>query len=188
VADIKIDGDTLEAMLWRNRVRNLCQQQSQEPGGCGGPGKAGVTASWPITKCKGLLHGFDEWTSRICSLPGRKSRRMDTETGKEVTSLPSLRELTKRCTIAASNASLYRCDGSVDVYEGDRPNNYRLLGSADGPLGRTAKLVPELVATLGCAQHARTKAEVLVFGFTDRSSATAWHIGQSRAIDPGSGT
>jgi hypothetical protein len=57
------------------------------------------------------------------------------------------------------------CDGNVDVYEQTSADNYKLLGKVPtGPVGRTARLVPEINRYfVAVPQHGTTNAEVLVF-------------------------
>src|SRR5258707_3953124 len=95
VADIKIDGDTLEAMAIEkssskiyvnNKAKNQVDVVDRE--------KRELTASWPVTKCKATVAmAFDEANHRLfVACRGWKLVVLDTETGKEVTPLP----ITKR--------------------------------------------------------------------------------------------
>jgi hypothetical protein len=65
----------------------------------------------------------------------------------------------------ASKRLYTAADGNVDVYEQTDPDNYKLLAKVPtGPVGRTAKLVPELNRYfVAVPQHEMTPAEILVF-------------------------
>ena len=66
---------------------------------------------------------------------------------------------------AASRRIYTAADGNVDVYEETDPNNYKLLAKVPtAPLGRTAKLVPELNRYfLAVPRYAQRQAEVRVY-------------------------
>ena len=66
---------------------------------------------------------------------------------------------------SASKRLYTAADGNVDVYEQTDPDNYKLLAKVPtAPLGRTAKLVPELNRYfVAVPQHGTTNAEILVF-------------------------
>src|SRR5260370_32347484 len=91
LADIKIDGDTLEAMALEklspkiyvnNKAKNQVDLVDRE--------KREVIASWPVTKCKtNVAMGFDEANHRLfLACRSGEISVLATETGKEVTFLP----------------------------------------------------------------------------------------------------
>src|ERR1700730_18435498 len=91
LADIKIDGDTLEAMVLEksspriylnNKAKNQVDVVDRE--------KRAIVASWPVTKCKGpVAMGFDESNQRLfVACRSGDIVVLNTETGREVTVLP----------------------------------------------------------------------------------------------------
>src|SRR6267154_476378 len=168
VADIKVDGDTLEAMaLEKGSPKIYVNNKAKSQVDVIDREKREVTASWPVTKCKGpVAMAFDEVDHRVfVACRDGNLVALDTETGKEVTSLPITKGVDEAVYDAASKRIYTAADGSVDVYEETDPHNYRLLAKVPtGPLGRTAKLVPELSRYfVAVPQHGATNAEVLVF-------------------------
>jgi DNA-binding beta-propeller fold protein YncE len=168
VADIKVDGDTLEAMALEtsspkiyvnNKAKNQVEVVDRD--------KHEVIASWPVTKCKtNVAIALDEADHRlfVACRDGQISV-FDTEAGKEVTTLPITKGVDDMKYDAASKRIYAAGDGSADVYEQTDPDNYKLLGTVPtGPLGKTARLVPELnryfVAVPG---HETKSAKILVF-------------------------
>ena len=168
VADIKVDGDTLEAMALEksspkiyvnNKAKNQVDVIDRE--------KHEVTTSWPVTKCKpNVAIGLDEADHRlfVACRDGQISV-LDTESGKEITTLPITKGVDDMKYDAASKRIYAAGDGSVDVYEQTDPDNYKLLGKVPtGPLGKTARLVPELSRYfVAVPQHETTSAKILVF-------------------------
>src|SRR6266446_9302789 len=91
LADIKIDGDTLEAMALEklspkiyinNKAKNQVDVVDRD--------KRELIASWPVTKCKtNVAMGFDEADHRLfVACRSGQISVLDTQTGKEVTTLP----------------------------------------------------------------------------------------------------
>jgi DNA-binding beta-propeller fold protein YncE len=168
VADIKVDGDTLEAMALEksspkiyvnNKAKNQVDVIDRE--------KHEVTTSWPVTRCKpNVAIGLDEADHRlfVACRDGQISV-LDTESGKEITTLPITKGVDDMKYDAASKRIYAAGDGSVDVYEQTDPDNYKLLGKVPtGPLGKTARLVPELNRYfVAVPQHETTSAKILVF-------------------------
>ncbi len=168
LADIKIDGDTLEAMALEksspkmyvnNRAKNQVDVVDRE--------KREVVASWPVTKCKtNVAMALDEANHRL--FIGCRSGQisvLDTETGKEVAALPITKGVDDIVYDPASKRIYASCDGDADVYEQSSADNYKLLGKvATAPMGRTALLAPPLKRYfVAVPQHGTTNAEVLVF-------------------------
>src|SRR5919109_2495609 len=88
LADIKIDGDTLEAIALEksspkiyvnNKAKNQVDVVDRE--------KREVIATWPVTKCKtNVAMGFDEANHRLfVACRSGQISVLDTQTGKEVT-------------------------------------------------------------------------------------------------------
>src|SRR6266446_8983719 len=168
LADIKIDGDTLEAMALEklspkiyinNKAKNQVDVVDRD--------KRELIASWPVTKCKtNVAMGFDEADHRLfVACRSGQISVLDTQTGKEVTTLPITKGVDDATYDAASKRIYAAGDGSVDVYQQTDPDNYKLLGTIPtGPLGKTARLVPELNRYfVAVPQHETTSAENLVF-------------------------
>jgi DNA-binding beta-propeller fold protein YncE len=168
LADIKIDGETLEAMTLEksgskiylnNRARGQVAVIDRE--------KRELVASWPVTKCKpNVAIAFDEADHRLfVACRDGQMVVLDSETGKELTVLP----ITKGADDAAfgvDNKRVYAAgDGSFDVYQQTDPDNYKLLAKVPtGPHARTARLVPELKKYfVAVPQHDAENAKVLVY-------------------------
>src|SRR5216684_2840186 len=168
LADIKIDGDTLEAMALEtstprlyvnNKAKNQVDVVDRE--------KRELAASWPLTKCKvNVAMALDESNHRLfVACRTGLVAVLDTQSGKEITALPITKGVDDVVYDAASKRIYAACDGNADVYEQSDPDNYKLLGKVPtGPVGRTALLVPDLKKYfVAVPQHGTTSAEVLVF-------------------------
>jgi DNA-binding beta-propeller fold protein YncE len=168
LADLKIDGDTLEAMTLENstpkmyvnnRAKNQVSAVDRE--------KRELIASWPVTLCKNnVAMALDEAHHRLfVACRTGQIAVLDTQTGKEVTSFPITKGVDDITYDAASKRVYAACDGAVDIYEQSDPDSYKLLANVPtGPMGRTARLVPELKRYfVAVPQHGTTSAKVLVF-------------------------
>ena len=168
LADIKVDGDTLEAMALEksgpkiyvnNRDKNQVDVVDRE--------KRAVVASWPVTKGKPTIAmGFDEANHRLfVACRSGDIVVMDTQSGKEIKSLPITKGVDDMVYDAASKRIYSAADGSVDVYQQIDPDNYKLLATVPtGPLGKTARLVPEISRYfVAVPQHGTTNGSILVF-------------------------
>ncbi len=168
LGDLKIDGDTLEAMALEkstpkmyvnNRTKNQVSVVDRE--------KRELVASWPVTLCKNnVAMALDEANHRLF-IACRTSQIavLDTQTGKEVTSFAITKGVDDITYDAASKRIYAACDGAVDIYEQSGPDSYKLIANVlTGPMGRTARLVPELKRYfVAVPQHDATSAKVLVF-------------------------
>ena len=168
LADIKIDGDTLEAMALEssgpklyvnNRAKNQVDVLDRD--------KRELVASWPVTRCKAnVAMAFDEANHRLfIACRSGQIAVLDTQTGREVTALPITKGVDDITYDPASKRLYAACDGDADVYAQTEPNSYKLLAKVPtGPVGRTARLVPELNRYfVAVPKHGTTNAEVLVF-------------------------
>src|SRR6266849_9438160 len=168
LADIKIDGETLEAMALEksspkiyvnNKAKNQVDVVDRE--------KRAVVTSWPVTKCKtNVAMAFDEANHRL--FIGCRSGQisvLDTQTGKEVTALPITKGVDDVVYDPASKRIYAACDGNVDIYQQSGPDEYKELAQVPtGPLARTARLVPELKRYfVGVPQHGTDPAKILIF-------------------------
>jgi DNA-binding beta-propeller fold protein YncE len=168
LADIKVDGDTLEAMALEtsspkiyvnNKAKNQVDVIDRD--------KHEVIASWPVTKCKtNVAIGLDEADHRlfVACRDGQISV-VDTQTGREITTLPITKGVDDLKYDVSSKRIYSAGDGNVDVYEQTDANNYKKLGAVPtGPLGKTARLVPELNKYfVAVPQHETESAKILVF-------------------------
>jgi DNA-binding beta-propeller fold protein YncE len=168
LADLKIDGDTLEAMALEkstskmyvnNRTKNQVSVVDRK--------KPELIASWPVTLCKNnVAMALDEANHRLfVACRTGQIVVLDTNSGKEVTSFPITKGVDDITYDAASKRIYAACDGAVDIFEQSSPDNYKSLGNVTtGPLARTARLVPELNRYfVAVPQHGTTRAKVLVF-------------------------
>ena len=168
LADLKIDGDTLEAMALEtstprlyvnNKAKNQVDVVDRE--------KRAIVASWPVTKCTtNVAMAFDETNHRLFIACRTGSIVvLDTQSGKEITALPITKGVDDVTYDPASKRIYAACDGNVDIYEQSGPDQYKLLSRVpSGTLGRTALLVPELKRYfVAVPQHGTDPAKILVF-------------------------
>src|SRR6195256_3284261 len=148
LADIKIDGETLEAMaLEKSGPKMYVNNRDNSQVEVIDRGKREVVASWPVTKCKGpVAMGFDESNHRLfVACRSGDIVVLNTETGKEVAVLPMTKGVDDLTYDPARRRIYAAGDGSADVYEQTDRDNYKLAGKVPtGPVGRTARRVPEL--------------------------------------------
>ena len=168
LADLKIDGETLEAMALEssspkmyvnNKAKNRVDVIDRE--------KREILASWPITKGKtNVAMALDEANHRLfVACRSGQLIVFDTTSGKELSSLP-IAQGVDDLAFAKDNKRIYAAaDGFVDVYQEQSPDDYQLLAKVpSGPAGRTASLVPELKRYfVAVPQHDAVPSEVLVF-------------------------
>src|SRR5690242_8785508 len=124
LADIKIDGDTLEAMaLEKSSPKIYVNNKAKNQVDVVDRDKREVVASWPVTKCKtNVAMAFDEPDHRLfVACRSGQISVLDTQTGKEVTTLPITKGVDDATYDAASKRIYAAGDGSVDVYEQTDP-------------------------------------------------------------------
>jgi DNA-binding beta-propeller fold protein YncE len=168
VVDIKIDGDTLEAMaLEKSSSRIYLNNKAKSRVDVIDREKRTLITSWPITLAKtNVAMAYDEANHRLfiaCRSGGIVV--LDTQSGKELSVLPITKGVDDLVFDAGSNRLYASCDGDVSVYQQSSPDSYKLLGKVPtGPLARTALLVPQLNQYfVAVPQHGTTNAEILVF-------------------------
>jgi len=150
LADIKIDGDTLEAMALEKSGDRLFLNN---------PAKSEVevidrktnklATSWPVKLGKGnATMALDESTHRL--FVGCRSGAIvvfDSQTGKELQALPIGRG-TDDLMFDSASKRIYATSGGtgmVDVYKETDPDHYQSLGQVpSGPGAKTGLLVPQL--------------------------------------------
>jgi len=171
VADMRVDGDTLEAMALEssspkmyvnNRAKNQITVIDRK--------NRSIEASWPVTMGKfNVAMAFDETGHRLfVACRSGKIVVFDTESGKELQALDintgvddvSFDPATKRIYAVCGGG-----EGSVDVYQELDPDHYKLLGKvASGSAARTGHIVPDLHKFfVEVPAQGTTGAEVLVY-------------------------
>jgi DNA-binding beta-propeller fold protein YncE len=168
LSDIKIDGDTLEAMaLEKSSPKLYVNNKAKSQVDVVDREKREVVTSWPITKCKtNVAIAFDEANHRLfVACRSGSISILDTQSGKEVTALPITKGVDDMIYDPGSKRIYAACDGDADVYEQSGPDDYKLLEKVPtGPLGRTALLVPQLGRYfVAVPKHGMDNAKVLVF-------------------------
>jgi DNA-binding beta-propeller fold protein YncE len=150
LADIKIDGDTLEAMALEKMGNRLFLNN---------PAKNEVEVidrktnklamSWPVKMGKdNSTMAFDESAHRL--FVGCRSGQMvvfDSQTGKELQALP-IGKGADDLMFDAANKRIYATSGGagvVNVYKETDPDHYQSLGQVpSGAGGKTGLLVPQM--------------------------------------------
>src|ERR1700686_1054097 len=168
LADIKVDGETLEAMALEssspklyvnNKAKNQVDVIDRE--------KREILTSWPITKGKtNVAMALDEDNHRLfVACRSGSIVVLDTQSGKEITALPITKGVDDITYDPASKRIYAACDGDVNVYEQSGPDQYKRVAQVPtGPLARTARLVPELNRYfVAVPQHGADSAKILVF-------------------------
>src|SRR5258708_4181917 len=168
VVDIKVDGDTLEAMaLDKSSSRLYLNNKAKSQVDVIDREKRTLIASWPVTLAKtNVAMAYDEANHRLfiaCRSGGIVV--IDTQSGKELSVLPITKGVDDLVFDAASKRLYASCDGDVSVYEQNTPDSYKLLGKVPtGPLARTALLVPQINHYfVAVPQHVTSNAELMVF-------------------------
>jgi len=150
LADIKIDGDTLEAMalekagdrlFLNNPAKNEVELIDRKTNK--------LVTSWPVKLGKGnATMALDESAHRL--FVGCRSGAIvvfDTQTGKELQALPVGRGVDDLMFDPASKR-IYATSGGagqVNVYKETDPDHYQSLGNVpSGPSAKTGLLVPQL--------------------------------------------
>jgi DNA-binding beta-propeller fold protein YncE len=149
--EIKIDGETLEAMaLERSRPRVYVNNPAKSQVEAVDRETRAVVASWPVTLGKrNVAMALDEPSHRLfVACRSGAIVVFDTESGKELQALPIAKGVDDLVFDPASRRLYAACGaegGSVDVYAEEDPDHYKSLGQVpSGPGGRNAVLVPQL--------------------------------------------
>ena len=150
IADIKIDGDTLEAMALEKMGNRLFLNNPAKNEVEVIDRKANkLTTSWPLKMSKdNATMAFDESTHRLfvgCR-PGQIVV-FDSQTGKELQTL-SIGKGTDDLMFDPASKRIYATSGGagvVNVYKETDPDHYQSLGQVpSGPGGKTGLLAPQL--------------------------------------------
>lgn len=168
VADIKIDGDTIEAMaLDPNRPQLYVNNRDKNQVQVVNRFTRTVMSSWPVTMGKtNVTMAYDVKHHRL--FIGCRNGQLvvlDSDSGKELQALPIVKGVDDT-TFDDSTGRIYSAgDGALSVYQEVDANHYKLLGNVPtGPLGKTARLVPELNRMfVAVPQHGTSDPTVMVF-------------------------
>jgi DNA-binding beta-propeller fold protein YncE len=151
LAEVKIDGETLEAMALaksspkiyiNNRAKNRVEVFDRE--------KRTIIASWPITRGKtNVAMALDEASHRL--FVGCRSGTLvvlDTDTGKELEALPIEKNVDEVIFDPSSKRIYATCgggNGAVHVFQEKHAGHYQALAQVpSGPLGKNAILVSSI--------------------------------------------
>jgi len=168
VADMKVDGDTLEAMrLEESSPRMYVNNKAKSQVEVIDRNKREIVASWPVTKGKtNVAMALDEANHRLfIACRSGDIVVFDATSGKELTALPITKGVDDLIYDTGSRRLYASADGNTDVYEQTDPDHYMLLGKVPtGPMGRTSLLVPAVKRYfVAVPQHGTESAEILVF-------------------------
>ena len=168
IADIKIDGDTLEAMaLDPNRPQLYVNNRDKSQVQVVNRYTRALITAWPITMGKtNVTMAYDVNHHRL--FVGCRSGQLvvlDTDSGKELKALPIVKGVDDTVFDEASGRIYSAGDGAMSVYQEIDADHYKLLGNVPtGPLGKTARLVPEMNRMfIAVPQHGSTDSSILVF-------------------------
>ena len=168
VADMKVDGDTLEAMVLDNASpRIFLNNKAKSQVDVIDRDKRTLMTSWPITKSKtNVAMAYDAANHRLfIGCRGGGIVVIDTDSGKEVAVLEITKGVDDLVFDPASKRLYASCDGDADVYQQTDANTYKSLGKVPtGALARTALLVPELHRYfVALPQKGSSSAEIKVY-------------------------
>jgi len=148
MADLKIDGDTLEAIaLDTYRPRIYVNDKAKNSVGVIDRQKNAIVATWPITLAKNnVTMALDEPRQRLfVGCRDGKLVVLDTNTGKELQTLAITPGVDDTIYDAKSKRLYAIGGGSVDVYDQISMDKYVSRGSiSTNSNARTGRLVPEL--------------------------------------------
>jgi DNA-binding beta-propeller fold protein YncE len=148
IADLTIEGDTLEAMALDSfRPRLYVNNKAKNRITIVNRWKRTIVTEWPVTLGSvNVAMGLDETHQRL--FVGCRSGQIvvfDTNTGREMQALPINKGVDDVVYDSASKRLYAAGGGAVSVYEEIDADHYRSLGNVPtGPLAKTARLVPEL--------------------------------------------
>jgi len=170
LADIKVDGDTLEAMaLEKSGDRLFLNNPAKNEVEVIDRKTNKIAAVWPVKLGKGnATMALDEPAHRL--FVGCRSGAivvLDSQTGKELQALPVGKGVDDLMFDPASKR-LYATSGgtgAVDVYKETDPDHYQSLGNIpSGPGAKTGLLVPQLARLfVAVPPKGTTPGEVYVY-------------------------
>jgi DNA-binding beta-propeller fold protein YncE len=173
--DIKLDTNRLESMaLEKSSQRLFVNMTTANVIGVVDRQKRALIATWPITAgLENVPMQYDESTHRLFVATRKPSRLVvvNTDTGKEVTSLPTADSVDDLAydpalhRIYVPGGNLGGAVGAVTVIQQKDADHYEVLANIPTkPGARNARLVPELNKYyVSTATKAPQEAEILVF-------------------------
>jgi DNA-binding beta-propeller fold protein YncE len=183
LTDIKIDGDTLEAMTLDNyRPRLYVNNKAKNTVTVIDRLKNNIVASWPLTLgTANVAMALDEQHQRL--FVGCRSGQiliLDTNTGKELQALPIAKGVDDVIFDPASKRLYAATNGELDIFDQADADHYITRGSVPtGPNGRTARLSPELNRLfVAIPATGSQKARVMIYEPVDTPAA------KSSVIEP----
>jgi DNA-binding beta-propeller fold protein YncE len=151
VADIKLDGDTLEAMaLAKSSPLMYVNNPAKSQVDVVNRKERKLAASWPVTVCRrNVAMALDQSAKRLfVACRSGTIAIFDTQNGKAVTSVPIAQGVDDLIFDPASKRLYASCGsggGSIDVYREDSPDHYTSLGEVpSAPGGKNEVLVSQL--------------------------------------------
>lgn len=169
VGDIKIGGDTLEAMALETGSRRMyINNSATNHVEVIDRDQRKVVESWPVTLCHmNVAMGLDEANHRLF-LGCRDGHLvvMDTQTGKELQALPITKGRTDDLVFDPVKKRIYVATaGVVDTYSQIDADHYKFLQTVPtSPIAKTARLVPELDRYfVASPKDTERKAQILVY-------------------------
>jgi YVTN family beta-propeller protein len=167
-SDIKIEGDTLEAMTLDNyRPHIYINDKATNQVVVVDRFKNSIIAKWPVTLGKqNVAMALDEQRQRL--FVGCRSGQivvLDSNTGKELQALPIASGIDDLIYDAGTRRIYAIANGVVNVFEQTDLNHYTALGNIpSGANGRTAKLVPQWNHLfVAVPQSGQQNARILVY-------------------------
>jgi hypothetical protein len=168
LSDMRIEGDTLEAMSLDNyRPHIYVNDKATNQVIVVDRFRNKILAKWPITMGKqNVAMALDEQRQRL--FIGCRSGQivvLDSNTGKELQTLRVGQGVDDLIFDPATRRLYASTDGAVDVFEQIDLDHYVSRGSvASGPHGRTSRLAPELNSLfVAVPQSGEQNARVLVY-------------------------
>jgi DNA-binding beta-propeller fold protein YncE len=168
LADVKIAGDTLEAMaLDAYRPRLYINNRAANQIDVLDRWRRTMVTTWPLTLSKeNVAMALDEPHQRL--FVGCRTGSlivMDTNTGQELQSLAIVKGVDDVSYDASSHRIYASGDGAVSVYSQTDADHYQSLGNVPtGAAARNSRLVPEMNRYfVAVPAHAADPAKVLVF-------------------------
>jgi DNA-binding beta-propeller fold protein YncE len=175
LADIKLDTNRLESMaLEKSGPRLFVNMTTANVIGVVDREKRALVATWPITAgLQNVPMQYDESTHRLFVATRMPSRLVvvNTDTGKEVTSLPTADSVDDLAydpalhRLYVPGGNLNGAVGAITVIQQKDADHYEVLANIPTkPGARNARLVPELNKYyVSVATKAPQEAEILVF-------------------------
>ena len=175
LADIMLDTNRLESMaIESSSSRLFVNMTGANKIGVVDRNKRQVVATWPVTAGEqNVPMQYDEATHRLFVVTRKPSKLVvvNTDTGKEVTSVPVAEYADDLAYDAAHHRLYVACgglqgaQGAVSVVEQRDADNYRVIATIPTKAGaKTARLVPELNRYyVGVPGTAKQPPEILAF-------------------------